>query len=265
MLDVHAPHQPSHTWKDFFIHIATIVIGLLIAVGLEQMVEILHHRSEVKETREALRQEREENRKLFQINTTSFRFEAAELKNNLRVFVFLQQHPGTPEEKLPGVLAWGFGHAPIAESSWKNALQTQALALMPREESETDATLYELLDATDTDERNAYETISRASSYTNVDPNPSRMTPGQVAAEIDLIKDAMTANQIWAAHLMNVHQRFPDFSPAPTSQELSVLAGWLRSADDQKKLAAPQAATAADLATARAAMIAAMKASTNTH
>jgi hypothetical protein len=39
MLDVHPLHSPTHTWKDFFLHIATIVIGLLIAVGLEQTVE----------------------------------------------------------------------------------------------------------------------------------------------------------------------------------------------------------------------------------
>lgn len=44
MLDVHAPHETVHTWKAFFIHIATIVIGLFIAVGLEQTVEHLHHR-----------------------------------------------------------------------------------------------------------------------------------------------------------------------------------------------------------------------------
>lgn len=43
MLDVHAPHQSVHTWKDFFIHIATICVGLLIAVGLEQTVEGIHH------------------------------------------------------------------------------------------------------------------------------------------------------------------------------------------------------------------------------
>ena len=35
MLDVH----PTHTWRDFFLHLATITIGLLIAVGLEQTVE----------------------------------------------------------------------------------------------------------------------------------------------------------------------------------------------------------------------------------
>ncbi|WP_158787046.1 hypothetical protein [Granulicella sp. L46] len=43
MLDVHPPHESTHTWRDFFIHIATICIGLLIAVGLEQTVELFHH------------------------------------------------------------------------------------------------------------------------------------------------------------------------------------------------------------------------------
>jgi hypothetical protein len=44
MLEVHAPHEALHTWKGFFVHIATIVIGLFIAVGLEQTVEFFHHR-----------------------------------------------------------------------------------------------------------------------------------------------------------------------------------------------------------------------------
>jgi hypothetical protein len=43
MLDVHAPHATVHTWKDFFIHIAIITIGLLIAIALEQCVESVHH------------------------------------------------------------------------------------------------------------------------------------------------------------------------------------------------------------------------------
>ena len=54
MLDVHPPHSPTHTWKDFFIHIATIVIGLLIAVGLEQTVEAIHHNHQRQELVESL-------------------------------------------------------------------------------------------------------------------------------------------------------------------------------------------------------------------
>ncbi len=44
MLDVHTPHESTRTWKDFFIHVAIITIGLLIAIGLEQTVELVHHR-----------------------------------------------------------------------------------------------------------------------------------------------------------------------------------------------------------------------------
>jgi hypothetical protein len=46
MLDVHPPHEPIDTWRGFFIHIATIVIGLLIAISLEQTVEFFHHREQ---------------------------------------------------------------------------------------------------------------------------------------------------------------------------------------------------------------------------
>jgi hypothetical protein len=57
MLDVHAPHEVSHTWKGFFIHIATIVTGLFIAVALEQSVEALHNHHEVAALREDLHAE----------------------------------------------------------------------------------------------------------------------------------------------------------------------------------------------------------------
>ena len=51
MLDVHPPHEATHTWKDFFIHIATIVIGLMIAIALEQTVELIHRHHEAREAR----------------------------------------------------------------------------------------------------------------------------------------------------------------------------------------------------------------------
>lgn len=57
MLDIHAPHEPIHTWKTFFIHIAVIVIGLFIAVAIEQSVEALHRRHEVAALRKDLRAE----------------------------------------------------------------------------------------------------------------------------------------------------------------------------------------------------------------
>ena len=85
MLDVHPAPHAAGSWKEFFIHIATIVLGLLIAVCLEQTVEYFHHRREVEEVREELRDERESNKRSFTSETTNWRWETAELENNLMV------------------------------------------------------------------------------------------------------------------------------------------------------------------------------------
>ena len=57
MLDVHPPEHAAHTWRDFFIHIATIVVGLFIAVGLEQTVEHFHHLHQRHQLEDNLRDE----------------------------------------------------------------------------------------------------------------------------------------------------------------------------------------------------------------
>ncbi|MGA7156067.1 MAG: hypothetical protein WBY53_04435 [Acidobacteriaceae bacterium] len=60
MLDVHPPEHAAHTWRDFFIHIATICVGLLIAIGLEQSVEAIHTAHERNELRAALQRENQQ-------------------------------------------------------------------------------------------------------------------------------------------------------------------------------------------------------------
>ncbi len=59
MLDVHPPHEPIHSWKAYLLHMSTIVLGLLIAIGLEQSVEAIHRAHETRELRESLKQESE--------------------------------------------------------------------------------------------------------------------------------------------------------------------------------------------------------------
>src|ERR1700733_4715963 len=54
MLDVHPAHHAASSWKEFFIHIATIVLGLLIAVGLEQTVEYFHHQHQLHDGRQGI-------------------------------------------------------------------------------------------------------------------------------------------------------------------------------------------------------------------
>jgi hypothetical protein len=43
-MEIHPPEHGIHSWREFLVHMATIVLGILIAIGLEQTVEWVHHR-----------------------------------------------------------------------------------------------------------------------------------------------------------------------------------------------------------------------------
>ncbi len=52
---VHAPQHGIHTWRDFAVHIAVVTIGLLLAIGLQQIVETVHHRQQRAQLEEQMR------------------------------------------------------------------------------------------------------------------------------------------------------------------------------------------------------------------
>jgi hypothetical protein len=52
MIDIHPPHHAATTRRDFLIHLSTVVLGILIAIGLEQTVEYFHRRHQLHELRE---------------------------------------------------------------------------------------------------------------------------------------------------------------------------------------------------------------------
>jgi hypothetical protein len=132
MLDVHALHQSVRTWKDFFIHIATIVIGLLIAIGLEQTVEYFHHRHEVREARKALAAEHEENIRRYHDNVRNHLLRLANQSNDQRVLRYLLAHPATPEDKLPGVINFGaITLGEPVEAAWSTVEHSDVASLLP--------------------------------------------------------------------------------------------------------------------------------------
>jgi hypothetical protein len=73
-MDVHPPQGGIHTWRDFWIHLGTITIGLLIAIGLEQSVEWMHRIHEMHALQGELRGEGDENVKVVQVDIERLRF-----------------------------------------------------------------------------------------------------------------------------------------------------------------------------------------------
>jgi hypothetical protein len=52
MIDIHPPQHAAMTRRDFFIHLGIVVLGILIAIGLEQTVEYFHRLHQLHELRE---------------------------------------------------------------------------------------------------------------------------------------------------------------------------------------------------------------------
>jgi len=140
MLDVHAPHESIHTWKGFFIHIAAIACGLLLALALEKTVEYLHQRHLLSEARSELAAELENNRRAWQKNAPEVRRIQRELEVNLRVIHALRSH-ALPDGKLD----YSVDLYATFDGAWQSVHQNGALALMPQEELTNEAWFYRLL------------------------------------------------------------------------------------------------------------------------
>jgi hypothetical protein len=211
MLDVHPPPPPPHTWRDFLLHIATIVIGLLIAIGLEQTVEAIHHRRVLAETRQDLQGERELDRGLYERYVQYFHWETAELENNMLVLTYLQQHPGTPQEKLPGVLNWRWAGPDFSHAVWDTAQQSTVTGLMPRDEVIRYARFYENLQMATASSDKTWVAVTDARKYSFRDSDPSHLTPSQLNDEIELLKTARMNLYVLGINLDHFPGLFPDF------------------------------------------------------
>ena len=169
MLDVHVPHA-SHTWKDFFIHVGTICVGLLIAISLEQTVEYFHHRHQAHQLAEDLRAETLRNlvianRDIDGLNTR--------LDNVADQLTELQQaahdhHP--PHHLVPRALGAADRRLTVV---WQMAQQSDTLSLLPR----ADAMRYQRVYDTAGQVSSCMTDLLNAVTRTNVTLIPARANP----------------------------------------------------------------------------------------
>ena len=140
MLDVHPPHTSVHGWRDFFIHIATITIGLVIALGLEGAVEGLHHRHIVREARADIRRELERNQGEAKKDAGYVAGSESRMKANLDTARAMRDHPNdSGKHSMMFTGEWsGFNGA-----AWRTARDTGALSYMDPDEVERYSEMYD--------------------------------------------------------------------------------------------------------------------------
>ena len=215
MLDVHPAHHAASTWRDFFIHIATIVLGLLIAVSLEQTVEYIHHRRELADARRALTTERKINTGRFASMAQEFNRFVPILQGDLAIFVYLKQHPGKPLPESYGVLRFNLQTTPLVDGAWTAAQRGFVLDTMPAAEARRNSQLYDRIERLNQNIRDARAAATACYRFSIVDPDPTHLSPEQLDRQIDLVSEALYKYRVMANTQSNFHREFPDFTPAP--------------------------------------------------
>jgi len=154
MLDVHAPEHPIGGTRDFLVHLFTITVGLLIALGLENAAEAMHHRHQRKEAETNIRQELQANRDMLLKSAPNV---LAERDNLIKVITALEAiSSGTPSSQLHG-LQVNFDESPIPDSAWTTASSTGVLSYMEYSEVQTFADAYKQQGMLQAEEEQALE------------------------------------------------------------------------------------------------------------
>lgn len=130
-MHVHLP-KPLHGWREFFHEVAIIVLGVLIALGFEQVVSASHDHASARETRASIRNELAENLRLILIRV---RTEQCVQRRMREIAAFLD---ATSAGENPARPTWiGAPFAPLAgDNAFKSAQNAGKFFLLPDDEQQ---------------------------------------------------------------------------------------------------------------------------------
>jgi hypothetical protein len=215
VIDVHAAHGGIHTWKDFWIHLGTITLGLLIAIGLEQSAEWVHHRYQRHTLEEDLRQEGSSNHDSAVIDVAIYDkiiawllqiqqgVDQARATGGRAPFVYPDRPDGIPDS--PRFAAY---HV-LESEAWTTAKESSLLVLLRRDEAEIHARVYIQSDLVESfrertrelgARRGAFETRFSHGTYPPVF-DLSSLTPQQLDEYDALLADELETYRIGIVRL----------------------------------------------------------------
>ena len=118
----HLP-KPLHGWREFAGEVGIIVVGVLIALAAEQLVESLHWRAEVRGAKAALSDDMAQTNRVFAYRVAAHDCVAGRLDRVGEIIEASAQHKGPPSvgDVFPDI-----GNA-LANSAWETSRAGQVL------------------------------------------------------------------------------------------------------------------------------------------
>lgn len=140
-MEIHKP-KAAHSWREFLTEIGTIICGIVIALGLEQVVSNIEWSRKVSETRAALGLELGENLGKLEVRMRLAKCVDQRL-NALAGIVDQASKTGVlrplPAPTSPPYNSWG-------TNIWNSALSAQTASHLPAEQLRSYSRFYQMLD-----------------------------------------------------------------------------------------------------------------------
>jgi len=219
-MDIHKP-KAAHSWREFAVEIGTIIVGILIALSLEQAVEWAHGQREVAETRETLH---------------------SELARDLGVLEFIGLQDACLDARVNLLEAWADGRAQLSPrgltsmenrplmpvirfTAWDVAKTGAVAAHMPVADRLRYADVYERLGTASAilqSERDAWRELGRFSGADRLDAEQAR----RLKEDLGMIRSGEASRRFnmidHEQHIraLGVKPSLPKFPPGRTARDL---------------------------------------------
>ena len=186
MLDVHAPEHSISNLREFLIHLLTITIGLLIALGLEDAASAIHHRRERREAETMIRQELQDN---YDGALKAAPLVLQERVTMAQLLAYLQERSEGRPAQPPAGLSLAFSENEIPDAAWRTASSTGVLAFMDYGEVEKLAAAYREQDLLQATEQQTLRDILQLSSFKA--KGLETLSPASATAALPYVRTAL--------------------------------------------------------------------------
>jgi uncharacterized protein (UPF0297 family) len=159
-MEVHRPRGPFSSFKDFVVEIATIVVGVLIALSFEGLREWNHNRTLAREARDTIIRELTDNKKAVDGDLRNLPTRKKHLDEALQFADDILKSGKTAMHTIEIRAAFN----DLSMASWQTAEHTGALGQMSYAEVQKYAAVYALQEIYQTQERRSMEHVSSATA-----------------------------------------------------------------------------------------------------
>ncbi len=172
-VEVHPPHPPAHSVKDFLIQLLTITAGVLIALSIEGLLEWNHHRLLVKEAHETIMREIADNKSATQRHLADADAREKDVDNS---YQFAKDLLTTRKSNIHKITL-GFHMSTLSSAAWQGAERTGALAYMDYADVQKYAKLYSTQSLYESEQRRVMDQTVSTLSLGIADEDPTAASP----------------------------------------------------------------------------------------